>query len=361
MTLTHNRFLHDTLTDHRREEVQQILVGVLLAPSMLFGSTGMVGRAGGSLIPTLLERGRIVANEFHGLSVGVFAMASLGEIRIEHNVVRDCHGGVWLFAMGMQSIAATAGEFEVMSSVDRGIVDGLDSELKALFSDDLLAMIALFGRVYPLPAESAGFTHDRLRPIEIGERVKKAERFADTQRFVTDAAAPFSLSGDRGSQPLAAERSAATAAGSPAFVEAAAGLNLKLVDADRSLARAAPTADLRLRVCGNDLDCRADRDRETGSALLVFAVFPREGGSALVSDNRMTGRPPNAVAALAMIPNAAVNANLVRNESGKSRSLALLGCRQVAVTGNIVLGPTLVPPRPFAPPLDTWASLNTGM
>jgi hypothetical protein len=289
-------------------------------------------------------------------------MASLGEVRVEDNLARDCHGGVWLFALGVQSFVSTVGDFGVNGSLDRGTVDNLADELQALFSDDLVFLISVLGRVFPLPVEHPAFDLERLTSIALGGRIKHANRVADTGRFVEEIAAPFAADDDARRQPLTIAEQPAPPAGEPAFLTAARAVNVRLTDADRFLGDAAPAATLRLRVCGNDLDCTSDDRRQTGSALLVYAAFPHQAGSALVSDNRMTGRPPNAIAAIAMVPNAAVNANLIRNENPDLRSLALLGCRSVAVTGNIVLGPALVPPRPgFAPPLDTWSPLNTGM
>src|SRR5262249_58774823 len=105
----------------------------------------------GTLVPSILERGRIVGNDFHGLTVGVCAIASLGEIRVEDNVARECHGGIWLFALGVQSSVSTVGDFQVTGSFEAGTVDNLASELQALFADGLLVAIALVGRLFPLP------------------------------------------------------------------------------------------------------------------------------------------------------------------------------------------------------------------
>src|SRR5262249_28781328 len=122
LRLESNRFLHDTLAaPNSRAGFQHVLVGVLLAPTMVVGSTGTTGVAvaperavllkAGTLVPSILERGRIVGNDFHGLTVGVCAIASLGEIRVEDNVARECHGGIWLFALGVQSSVSTVGDF----------------------------------------------------------------------------------------------------------------------------------------------------------------------------------------------------------------------------------------------------------
>jgi hypothetical protein len=119
---------------------------------------------------------------------------------------------------------------------------------------------------------------------------------------------------------------------------------------------------MRVRVTGNDVECTVGARKDaSGMALLVGGGVQHTDGSALITDNRMSGRPPSAVAAVILVPVVGTNANVVSNANLDAKSVALVGCRTVAVTGNIVRGRALLPPRPFAPPLDTWAPLNTGM
>jgi hypothetical protein len=365
LTLTRNRFLHDTLAPPKRgERAQHTLVGVLLAPTQAFPAEGDERRDRLTLVRTILERGRFVANEFHGLSLGVFAAAQLGEVRVQDNVVLDCHGGVWLLNQASIAMIDRTSEFRVRDAVSGATLDRVSAVLRGFLDDRVLRVLLVLGQIYPLPAEHLAL--DRVASIVLERKVAKAELAAWMKRFVADLTAPFAAP-DAPDAASGRRFSIGEAGGDLRAAPLGAALERAfdtLAEGDRALAVATPIADvdLRLRVSGNDIDCASEaRGADSGMALLALSGVTGGESSAVITGNRMTGRPPVAVAAVAMVPVVTADANVVRNANPDAASLALVGCREIAVTGNVVRAPAVVPPRPLPPPLDSWAALNTGM
>lgn len=373
MQLTHNRFLHDAPREPERgEEAQQhVLVGVLLVPSLVYRAAMHGPEAtqlpSGSLIRTLLERGRITQNEFNGLSVGVALFADLGEVRIEDNVLRDCYGGIWLSSLRAQAFAELAGKYTVAGSLSQNIVTGLGQSILSAAADPVLMLISVLGRSYPLPKQFLASGPDRATAVLAEGRAKKADQLQWMQRFVDEASAPFAQAApaqDESAvkpQSIAVGDSASLADKAPQFV-AAEQAHVKLSDFERAVAFAPSRHAFRLRVTGNDLGCAVGRRGLTGPALLVWDTDDSADTSALISDNRMSGRPRGPVAVLLRLPFVVTTGNLVRNVRHDGMSLAVVATAEVAVTGNLVQGRALLPEnRPFPAPLDTWAPLNTGV
>src|SRR5262249_41050783 len=125
MRLERNRFLHDEPRQPSRTQarVEHVLVGLLLSPSLAYRSTqtGPASRLpSGSLVRTLLVGGRIRDNEFQGLTLGVLAMAAIGDVRFEDNVARDCFGGIWLYSQRALAYADLAGKYTVAGNLEQG-------------------------------------------------------------------------------------------------------------------------------------------------------------------------------------------------------------------------------------------------
>src|SRR5262249_15719774 len=136
-------------------------------------------------------------------------------------------------------------------------------------------------------------------------------------------------------------------------------LHVHLSDYERAAAFEPSSRDFELRVTGNDIECAAAGDNQTGPALIVWEGERSGTASALISGNRLTGFA-TAIAALLLVPEVVADGNIVRNVDQRSLSLALIGKGQVAVTGNVFIGAPVLPPRPgVAAPLDVWDPLNT--
>ena len=133
---------------------------------------------------------------------------------------------------------------------------------------------------------------------------------------------------------------------------------MHLSDYEQAAAFEPPSRDFELRVTGNDIECSGTVTGRTGPALLVWETDGSQTASALVAGNRLGGTTM-VVAAIIRVPEVVADGNIVRNFNGKALSLALVGRGQVAVTGNIMYGVPLLPPRSFPSPLDRWNPLNT--
>jgi hypothetical protein len=315
----------------------------------------------GSILRTLLERGRITQNEFTGLTVGVVLFSDLGEVRLEDNVLRDCYGGFFLSSLRAQAFAEVAGRYTVAGSLSQHVISGIGASVLAAAADPVLIVVSVLGRSYPLPAEFLASSLDFASAVQAPERAKKADQIAWMQRFVDEATAPFVEPGDPQPEGFAFATPPTVADAPPHFV-AAARAHVKLSDFERAVAFAPSGHAFRLRVTGNDLECAVGELGLTGPALMVWDTDDSTDASAMVSDNRMSGRPPGPVALLMQLPFAVVCGNLIRNGLiERTLSLAVVTSGEVALTGNLVVGRALVPAgRPFPPPLDTWEPLNTG-
>src|SRR5262249_4079201 len=131
LRLERNRFLHEpphVQTQQGRVQVAHVLVGYLLAPSLVYRSseTALASRRpSASLLRSLLVRAHIRDNEFTGLSVAIVAFAEFGDVRISDNEIRDCAAGIWLFSLRAQAFAELAGKYTVASNLVEGTLTGL--------------------------------------------------------------------------------------------------------------------------------------------------------------------------------------------------------------------------------------------
>lgn len=374
LELRHNRFLHDAPKDARRTGARaplHVLVGVLLAPSLVYRAA-MHGNfatklPSGSLIRPLLERGRIERNEFSGLTAAVALFADLGELRIEDNVLRDCYGGAWLSSLRAEVLVERSAKLTISAAVSEQARGALVEALTSTTDDPFLTLISVVARSYPLPKEFLASGKDRATALAAQTRAKKADQVQWTQRLVDEAAAPFAAIEAAGEakavkpEPFVLDDRAAAPDQHPLLLDAARA-QVKLSDFERAIAFTPSRHRLRLRVTGNDLDCAVGSKGLTGPALQVWDTDDSADTSALISDNRMSGRRNGPIALLLRVPIDIVTSNLIRNANAKRIALAVVGATEVAITGNIVQGGTLLPAgRPFAPPLDRWGPLNTGV
>ena len=373
LRLERNRFLHEPA--HQPDASQgapvHVLCGLLLVPSLVYrsGSTRAARELpSGALIRSLLTRGRIRDNEFTGLTVAVVAFADLGDLRIEDNVIRDCYGGIWLSSLRAQAFAELGGKFTVAGNLQEGTLLGLRQILLTSTADPVLILLSVIGRTYPLPDEFGVGARERALAEREAAAKPKVEQTQWMQQFIREAVQPFATVQSRttvgpSAKPAAADQtfalSAAPAAAAPHLL-AAQRAHVVLSDFERGAALEGDSHGFELRVTDNDVECAFGDQGQTGPALLVWDTDRTDDGSALVSDNRLSGFGEGPVAVVIRVPEVVANGNLVRNRSGKGLTLALVAAQDVAVTGNIFRGDPLLPTgRPFPSPLDTWLPLNT--
>jgi hypothetical protein len=124
----------------------------------------------------------------------------------------------------------------------------------------------------------------------------------------------------------------------------------------------------RIDVTRNQVDA-VIADSYSGAGLLVVALDTTRASSLVCSGNRIRSRvATGATASLWSLAECAVTGNIVSNEieglARTSRSLVLRPQKMgdfaaVAVTGNVLIGRALLPPRDKPAPFDDWADLNT--
>jgi hypothetical protein len=401
MRVEHNRFLHDAphQTAFRRRidperhqfEVERptkdpasefgatggaahLLVGLLLAPTLVYRSqrTEMAERLpSGALVRALLTRGRIRENEFSGLTAAGILFAELGDVRIENNTVRESYAGFAMLSLRSLAFADLAGDYTVAGSIREETLSQIGEVLVTGAADPMVMAASVLARTYPLPADFISGGADRVIAAHMVGGSNKVDQVEWMKQFVGQAVEPFV------EKPVARTRRAKAAADTPAEGQEAtftAGsapkaetphelatqqLHVHLSNYERAAAFEPSSRDFELRVTGNDIECAAAGDNRTGPALIVWEADRSGTASALVSDNRLSGLA-TAVAVLILVPEVVADGNIVRNFDQKSLSLALVGKGYVAVTGNVMFGVPVLPPRPGVPaPLDQWDPLNT--
>ncbi len=400
MRVEHNRFLHDaphqapTLhvpdpEHHQFPERSQLetvgafagadligthlLVGLLLAPSLVYRAqrTELSHRLpSGALVRSLLTRARIRENEFSGLTAAALLFAELGDVRIEENTVRESYAGIGIFSLRSLAFADLAGNYTVAGSIREETLSQLGQVLVGGAADPMLIAVSVLARTYPLPDAFISGDIDRSVAAHMVAGSNQVDKIEWMKQFVEEAVEPFV------EKPAARRRRAKGAAEQPApaaettFTAGAAApartareltmqqLHVHLSDYEQAAAFEPPSRDFELRVTGNDIECSGIVTGSTGPALLVWETDRSQTASALVAGNRLGGTTM-VVAAIIRVPEVVADGNIVRNFNGKALSLALVGKGQVAVTGNIMYGVPLLPPRSFPSPLDSWDPLNT--
>jgi hypothetical protein len=379
LSVERNRFLHDVDYVRRggRDRNQLILLaGLLLAPSLVLRSdTGQEDPSGlpdGTLVHSLLSDASLRDNHFAGLSVGVAVFADLGDIRVQDNAAIGCYGGVWLSSLEAQAFIDFAARYEV-GDVSKKQLDQLGEVVLGATVDPVLLALSVIARTYPLPAAFKATGLERAHAKRDAADAQQHDGQQWMQAFIAEAFEPFeskSAAGDLRVHKLdiGFDLPKATVVGaiSKDVQEAMQTAVLKLSAAERAIAVAPRHNRMRLHCTGNDLDCDEADDRATGPALLLWgAGLTEEVGlgsvSAVIADNRMTATSNGPVATVIRVPQAVATGNLLHNRSDdRGMSIALLcPASGIAVTGNVLRGQTLLPPRPLPAPLDTWDALNT--
>jgi hypothetical protein len=362
---------------------EHMLVGILLGPNLLYHGKATTGTGtelvelnklpSGALLRALLTRGRITGNEFSGLTVGIYLVAQIGELRIEDNSIRSCYGGIWLGSDRAQAYADIAGDYTQAADLAR--LEPQRGELvntvAAAAADAQTMKLSVLSRTYPLPAGFNPTGKDRMIAAHVAAEAHKANQLAWMKQFVTRALEPFQTAAAGADEapaapadqpaPPAKSRSKAKAtatAGTATATDAnVAKLHTLLSQYELGAAFSAESRWLELRVAGNDIECAAPFDQEAGPALRVWEG-EQPAGSALINDNRLTTTGARAVMIVA-VPVVICSANMVWASVEHGYALSLLACQQINVMSNIS-GAMQVPLRTTQqPPIDSWPPLNT--
>ena len=325
----------------------------------------------------LLHDATIEQNLFQGVTVPVLAMSQLGTLRVGQNTIRSCYGGFWLVSLvdpAQQNVIF--GQFPVG---DGTLYSEFASSGIAALRDGIFMIATAIGQVLPATPPGGG-------PMVAGSIPP-----------VTAAHAA------RARQTLTAFYSQATGPGSapPWLLPPRTDAVLTSLGAAAPGAAALPAADtgtsltLRLDLSGCQVDAII-AGSYSGAGLLV-ADFTPDAGSALLHGNRIRSRfPMGETALIGGVGEVCVIGNVMANEVApqvnfagasppallSSYSLVLnpattplgavldtsamligdvAGVAAVAVTGNVFIDGTSLPPRPAAIPsaLADWDVLNT--
>jgi hypothetical protein len=318
----------------------------------------------------LLHDAVIDRNLFYGVTVPALVMARLGTLRLDRNTVRGAYGGFWLVSLAnpaQQNVIF--GQFPVG---DPTVYSEFAGAGIGALRDAIFTIATAIGQV--LPATPPGGA-----PLAPGGIPAPAPAgVALAQQALAAVQAPASAGSLPPATSAVLENLGAAAAPVPAAVLPAG---------------ASPT--LRLDLSGCQIDAVL-AGSHSGAGLIV-ADLTADAGSALLRGNRIRSSFPMGEAALlGGVGEACVTGNVVANETAPqvpfagtspaallpSYSLVLnpattpLGAEldpsgvlfgdvanvpAVAVTGNVFIDPTSLPPRPAAIPalLGAWDVLNT--
>lgn len=348
-----NRFLHESTIPLSEGGPKHLLAGFVhtdvLAPKAFLAKTYQLG---GSTLPALLQDAEFVDNEFHGLAAAILVVAQMGEVRVRDNIVRGGYGGFWL--MDAKS-ALRAASMTGKTTLPGGSHGGLDF---------VVILLLLAAATYPLP-HYLGPVVRHVAQLD-ATQLEKFHKQAATDRTAFEALFTKRLQADNatytgsaptpgGAEPIAAAeaQSPATDLGTHRFLS---GLALAT-----SLGQHYPVVSTSLRVEHNSVDCQLPGDAPTGSAL--FTLLPirdeQHPSTATIDANRLFSGGANPVVAIFGGSAITVTGNLVAIAPEEGHSLVVGLVRMVAITGNVVQGPSRLPMRGFPAPLDTWLPLNT--
>ena len=324
----------------------------------------------------LLRDATIERNLFEGVTVPVLAITQLGTLRVDRNTIRSAYGGFWLVSLA--SLALQSVLFELSPVGDPNLYSEFSGSGIAALRDVIFMIATAIGQVLPAALPEGG----ALVPGSIP----------------APTAAPLALA----RQALTSFSGQATGPGSPpAGLPPRTDAILTSLGAPAPAAATIPATDtgtsvtLRLDLSGCQVDA-VIAGSYSGAGLLV-ADFTADAGSALLHGNRIRSRFPMGEAALVGgVGEVCVTGNVVANEVAPqvtfqaaspaaqlpSYSMVLNpatarlgaaldpsgmlfgdvpGVAAVAVTGNVFVDPSSLPPRPatLPPALADWDVLNT--
>jgi len=376
----------------------------------------------------LLHDATIDQSLFQGVTVPVLAAAQIGTLRAGHNTVRNSYAGFWFVSIAdpaqflpffdqvaigsttLYAIAAIGGNSALLDRIFV-IAGAIGQVLPATpTGGGLLGP----GKIQPLDTAQLTLARQTLRALVTHAVTSggSSTTAASGTAGGTSGTGSGSSSGASGATPGAAEVSppSAESAAAPEEVTGAAEeaklsqlppeIDAFLTNLGAPVAAAAasiPVADtgtsgvsMRLDLC----DCQVDAiiaDSYSGAGILVLDLTT-ETGSALLHDNRIRNRFPMGETVLVTgfavqfervgFGGASVTGNVVANEvvpdvanlgffGGQvNYSMVLdaattpLGVPAVAITGNVFVDPTKLPPRQNIPAaaaagLGDWDLLNT--
>jgi hypothetical protein len=344
----------------------RVQIGYLQAPS-----TTLTPAGGGALVPTTLQDATFRDNRFTGLTVAVYVYADCGLVALEHNVVRQTEVGFLVLALG--SVAFATLEKTVIAEITAGLstfAKAVFAALRAAVADPVVVITACMAQAYPWPEEAAPADAVTVSPAAATKAV--AVESQPIWRMLERAETLFG--GDAAATPPAAsaiKRAETTFAISASQLAHFADAYLELAKIERAALLATAAAgtgvSLSLHAAGNEIDVRIDPALVSGPCLLVADTVNETDSSLTLTGNRMAAeQTPLGVALVLFVARCAITGNVIENANGKNPSLVVVpgatpenpGPDVVAVTGNVLYGQMVLPPRQYPPPFNDWTLFN---
>jgi len=328
-----------------------------------------------ALHPAVFEQ-----NRFNAVTVAILAMAELGTLRVDSNVVADSYGGFWFVSLAEQASLAM---FEKLAVGNQTIFAAMSQEGLAALVDRIFVIVIALGDTLPLTTATGNALTTGEVPLADAALLEAARaRFAYLYQQAASSGGTGSTAPTAAPDPPGPDQTAPTTptasvapgtAQVPAEIQQAfTAVGVQPIDSVPPATDTGTQIHLRLDVA----DCEVDAvllDSNSGAALLVLD-FTATVGSGIVHGNRFRDRFTSGETALVACTEASVTGNIVANEVAATNtqlkeqvpSYSLVVASPVktntpvAITGNVCVSPIRVPARPgIAAPLDQWAILNT--
>ena len=303
--------------------------------------------------PHRLDDGLIEDCIFRGITVPALAMAHLGALRVNRNMVCDAYGGFWFVSLADPDLSVM---FDRIAGGDAAAYQKVSGDCGgAPLLDRIFVIATAIGQVLPEPPRAGGRSvAGAILTPDAALLALARQTFSD---FYTQATGVAELPDEIDvlfTNPDAAE--------SEMVAEAEDGGTNRIPREDHDSSRRRLSLRLDLGDC--EIDARIG-DSNCGAGLL-FADFTARAGSVLIHGNRIRSRfPAGETMAVMGVREACISGNIVANDvhpTGRlqSYSLCLAAVTKppaVAITGNVFIDdPRQCPPDPELPDLS---QLNT--
>jgi hypothetical protein len=378
---------YDLAAGNQAEPPYQVIFGYLQAPI-----AAAAFRAADAAGPAILYDAAIEQCMFQGLTVPMLAVTALGTLRIDQNTARDCYGGFWIVSV---SGAVDLTWFDHFATGDPQLYPELAFGGFAALLDRIFALAMALARLLPTSplADGSPAAANILAPgnAELARAREMITNLYSRSAASAGAAQPTaSVGGTSTAKPPrpSGAGQAPTGAGANQVTEGSGilppGITRILGPGGTVSEETIPTAEtgtsvkLRLDFC----DCQVDAmvANSYSAAGLLITDFAANGASVLVHGSRIRSRfPLGETVMAALLEELTVTGNIVANEvvpapagarvepssnsitAPASAFLTPYGVPAIAVTGNVFIDQTMLPPRPSAlpPALTNWDVLNT--
>jgi hypothetical protein len=396
------RFLHEERYLKEPAEVR-LLFGYLLTPSTKMKATRdavltFASRTpAAAVIPALLNDAVFEDNEFSGITGACLVYSVLGAISVRENTVRDCEFGFVILAPTAFLFSSLAGRLLVSQEKSAGL-SGFYQAMAGVGMTQAIQLAVALGQFYPIPEGCLIDIPVAVKtpaPTMTTVLVQRLQKVVDTVgtsvTAAMDAPAPR-VSGSSKAAP--ADTPGAKLAGKVdrmisldklpvsgtvrvAGNWAVSNLKANQVRAANFHAAMAQHAVLQtvarqgglklsLKFSDNAVSVMFPKG-DSGSCLLVWPDDSHPETAVIMDGNHLSNRGSMFPAAgLVLVPRAVITGNLVANEMTEGTSLSMfpnlskgVPGSQVAITGNVLIGPPNLPARNLLPPFNSWRPMNT--